>query len=247
MDGSGWELAWLGFVFVLGGLVKGVIAFGLPLVTVPLLSQAFPVPTAIALSLVSVLASSVVQVHACRHARSVIRQVWPMIVPLALAIPVSARLASRVRPETLHVAIGVFIVILVVVQWASVHATLPLRRRSLALAAGGAVSGLFGGVTSFYSFPSVQLLVSMRLSPAEFVFATNAMFLAGSTSLGLSLNAQGIFTNEIFVLSLWALAPLMLGLAVGQRLRDRVPHEAFRRLVLAMLAATGVSLILRGL
>lgn len=241
------EIAWLTATFLLGGLVKGVISFGLPLVTVPLLSQIYPVPEAIALSLVSVLASSVVQVWSCRHAHPVLRRVWPLIVPLALAIPASARLAGMVAPRTLYLAIGVFIELLVLVQWASVRATLPQRGRSLALATGGMLSGLFGGITSFYSFPSVQMLVSLGLTSAEFTFATNAMFLVGSTSLGLSLGAQGQFTHETMALSLWALAPLMLGLAAGQRIRDRVEHETFRRLVLVMLVATGVSLIRRGL
>lgn len=65
---GGVELAYLTAVFLLGGFVKGVISFGLPLVTVPLLSQIFPVPVAITLTLVSVLVSSVVQAYLCRRA-----------------------------------------------------------------------------------------------------------------------------------------------------------------------------------
>lgn len=247
ISADGWELIWLTVVFLLGGIVKGVIALGLPLVTVPLLSQVFPVPVAITLSLVSVLASSVVQVYASRRARAILRQIWLLIVPLAVTIPLAARLAEMIEPSTLYVAIGIFIEVMVILQWVSVRVALPKRGRSLALGIGGTVSGILGGITSFYSFPSVQLLVSLRLTSSEFVFATNAMFLAGSTSLGLTLNAQGLFTQENVALSLWALAPLMFGLAVGQRIRDRVSQETFRKLVLLMLAGSGVSLIHRGL
>lgn len=48
--------------FVLGGLVKGTLGVGLPLVVVPLLSLVLPSPTAIALVSVPVVASNILQV-----------------------------------------------------------------------------------------------------------------------------------------------------------------------------------------
>ncbi|MBW7850797.1 MAG: sulfite exporter TauE/SafE family protein [Rhodospirillales bacterium] len=244
---GGVELAYLTAVFLLGGFVKGVISFGLPLVTVPLLSQIFPVPVAITLTLVSVLVSSVVQAYLCRRAYPILRQVWPLILPIGATIPVAALAAGTVDPTTLNLAIGVFIEVLVAVQWIGMRSAPPRRHRGLVLAAGGVLSGVFGGVTSFYSFPSVQMLVGMKLNRTEFALSTNVMFLVGSGSLAYSMSALGLYTRTNVALSLWGLVPLLAGLAAGQILRDRIPQETFRKMVLVMLALTGVSLIHRGL
>lgn len=247
MIDTGWPaVAFVTAVFLLGGLVKGVIAFGLPLVTVPLLSQIFPVPVAIAVSLVSVVASSLVQAFLCRQALPVLRRVWPLILGLGATIPLSAQIAGAFDPRALDILIGVFIEALVAMQWLGLRPPLPAGNRRVALATGGALSGVFGGLTSFYSFPSVQILLSLGLTSLEFAFATNVMFLVGSASLGGSLGSRGVFTADIVPIALWALVPLMLGLLIGQSLRGRIPQEGFRRLVLLMLAATGASLIHRG-
>lgn len=244
---DGFEIAYLTGVFLLGGLVKGVISFGLPLITVPLLSQVLPLPLAIALTVIAVLSTSLVQAYLSRRAYPVLRQVWPMILSLGITIPISARAAGSINPATLVLVVGVFIEVLVVVQWFGIRAAMPQRHRAWVLTLGGIVSGGFGGLTSFYSFPSIQMMVSLRLTADQFAFANNVMFLVGSSSLGLSLGSMGQFTDTAVVLSLWALVPLMLGLAIGQGLRGRIPAEVFRKIVLLVLAATGLSLILRSL
>lgn len=159
----------------------------------------------------------------------------------------AALAAGTVDPTTLNLAIGVFIEVLVAVQWIGMRSAPPRRHRGLVLAAGGVLSGVFGGVTSFYSFPSVQMLVGMKLNRTEFALSTNVMFLVGSGSLAYSMSALGLYTRTNVALSLWGLVPLLAGLAAGQILRDRIPQETFRKMVLVMLALTGVSLIHRGL
>lgn len=54
-------LAYVFGVFVLGGLIKGVSGFGMPLVTVPLIALVAPVPTAVALSLLPIIISNISQ------------------------------------------------------------------------------------------------------------------------------------------------------------------------------------------
>src|SRR3546814_12236097 len=80
-------LAYILAVFLLAGIVKGVVAFGLPLVTIPLLSLTMPVPHAIVLSLLPVLCSNVAQAYMCRRGLPALRLIWPLLVPLVITVP----------------------------------------------------------------------------------------------------------------------------------------------------------------
>ena len=50
--------------------------------------------------------------------------------------------------------------------------------------------------------------------------------------------------------TLWgvaALVPVFGGMALGRRLRDRVPQEIFRRIIMGLLVVIGLNLLRRGL
>ena len=71
--------------FFLGGLVKGTLGIGLPLVALPLLSLGWPAATGIALMAAPVLISNVWQAWDSGISVQGVRRFLPLIVMLALA------------------------------------------------------------------------------------------------------------------------------------------------------------------
>src|SRR3546814_15859295 len=99
-------LAYILAVFLLAGIVKGVVAFGLPLVTIPLLSLTMPVPHAIVLSLLPVLCSPVAQAYMCRRGLPALRPIWPLLVPLVITVPIRAPYATQLDATTFYAIAG---------------------------------------------------------------------------------------------------------------------------------------------
>lgn len=234
-------------IFFLAGLVKGTVAFGLPLVAVPLLAQLMPLPTAAALSILPIIASNLVQAVQTRRAAGVLRRLWPLFLALPVTLAVSVRLIAALDAKVLSLLVGALVEIFVLLQLTGRMPAISPKAERPVLALSGVAAGVLGGATSFYAFPSLQVFLAMRLAPLEFVFATSAMFVVGSLVLGAGFAALGLLRGNELVASLAALAPLLLGLQIGQALRRRLSIPAFRVFVLAFLALTGASMIWRGL
>lgn len=234
-------------IFLLAGVVKGAVGFGVPFVTVPLLAQLVPVPTAAALSILPIIVSNVVQAVQMREAAGVLRTLWPLFLALPIALAASVRLITALDARVLALLIGVLVEVFVLLQVIGGLPPLAPRARVPALVLSGVAAGVLGGATSFYSFPSLQVFLALRLTPREFVFAASAMFVLGSLVLGTGFAALGLLDGPGVAISVATLAPLLLGLQFGQALARRLSAAGFRRAVLALMALMGVSLIGRAL
>lgn len=234
-------------IYLLGGFVKGAAAFGQPMVTIPLASFCLPVPTAIAISIAPVMAANVVQLIQNRRALSAARAYLPFYAALVACMIAGLAVLSSAGHERLLMLIGAMILVFVAVQstgWQPRIAT-PLRLRTPLVS--GALSGLFAGMTSFVSFPSIPVFVACRMPREQFALVIGVMFLLASTILSTGLSALGIYGRAELIATLVCVAPSAAGQMFGQYVRDRLPERRLRAVVFVMLGAMGVGLILRGL
>src|SRR6266851_4931839 len=94
-------------VFVFGGLVKGVTGVGLPLVLVPLATQFVDVPVAVALVSVSMVATNIQQTAEGGGAAAAVRQLWPIVIPLAIGVVLGTHLLISIDRRTLNLVVGI--------------------------------------------------------------------------------------------------------------------------------------------
>ena len=102
-------------------------------------------------------------------------------------------------------------------------------------------------MTSFVSFPSIPVFVACRLSREVFAAVICVMFLLSSAILSTGLSALGVYGRRELLTAVACVLPSALGQMGGQYVRDRLPERWLRALVLGMLAAMGLSMVLRGL
>lgn len=239
--------AFIAGVFLVAGLVKGLAAFGIPLVTMPLLALMVPVPTAAALAVIPIFVSNLVQAAQMRAGLPVARRLWPVFVVMPVVMFTTARLITVIDPAWLFMLVGSMIVIFVALNAARKVPSVPSRLSLPLSALSGLIAGLIGGATSFYAFPSLQLFIALRLAQVEFVFATSAMFVAGAIGQGAGYSEIGLLRSTELVVSILANIPLLLGQLLGQRIARGGSVDRFRRIVLVVMAAMGLSMIMRGL
>ena len=107
-------VAWGVLAFVLGGLVKGTMGVGLPLVVVPLLSLLLPSPTAIALVSVPVVMSNLVQTWQATPATRQAKRFTPLIVCMVLATVVTVPMTLALPVKTLNAMLAGAVLLAVV-------------------------------------------------------------------------------------------------------------------------------------
>ncbi len=233
--------------FFAGGTVKGVMGIGLPLILVPLLATVFDLPTAVAIMVVPVMASNLLQSFQGGGYRRILRRFWPLLLPMVASTLVAAQFLARIDVTTGALVLGLIVMIFVASQALPIRPAVSPRLEYWLKPPVGLVAGFLGGLSNLFGPVLVMFLVSLRLPKDEFVQAIASLFVVGGTALYLTLIANGLLTLDRATTSLIAALPTLAGVRLGQRLRDRVPQKAFNRLLLILLFAVGLNLLRRGL
>ena len=98
MFGLEWPLiAVLTAALVVGGIVKGVVALGLPIVTIAILLNFLPPLTVLGLLIMPMLVTNLWQAVRAGNLLEPLRRFWPMIVMMLRSAPSSARNSPRTR------------------------------------------------------------------------------------------------------------------------------------------------------
>jgi uncharacterized membrane protein YfcA len=233
-------------VLVLAGLVKGIIGFGLPSISMGLLGLIMAPSQAAALLLAPNIVTNIIQ-----------GMRGPALVPLLkrLFLFLAMTLAGALAWEWLTGGKDL--------RWATqllgltlvIYALLGLFRIQFRVSASsegwiGALCGLATGAmtiaTGVFVIPSGPYLQALGLEKDELVQALGLSFLVASLSLGLILGLRGSIGSGVAASSIAALVPAMGAMFAGQWLRNRISAEIFRRLFFAGLLALGALLLLKG-
>ncbi|MEO3427979.1 sulfite exporter TauE/SafE family protein [Pelagibius sp. CAU 1746] len=240
-------LAAIAAVFLLAGTVKGVVGFGLPTVALALLAVAFGVPQAMALMLAPAFVSNIWQSVAGGGAVQVLRRIWPFLLAAGLFIFLGALALTRVDLRWLSALLGAVLIVYAAVSLAGLHLRLTARQARWAGPLIGAVNGVLTGMTGSYVVPGVLYLQGIGLPRDQLIQAMGMLFLTSTLALGLALGGNDLLNAELGLLSAAALAPALIGMALGQRLRRRLPEPLFRKVFFAALLLLGAYIIARAL
>ncbi|WP_028672591.1 sulfite exporter TauE/SafE family protein [Saccharospirillum impatiens] len=241
-------LPWLILIFLASGMVKGISGFGMPFIAIPASTILFNVPITQAMGwvLASGFATNLVQLFQARRHWRILQSIWLMVLVLLVTMAFTMQLLSRLNTHWLSIALGGVMVLSIAAQLAR-PLTVTAEKKTRYYLISGFFSGLFGGLTSFFGFPALQVLIASGLKKLEFIFATSFVLFSGTLVLAIGLGTQGLVTPYDGLMSVLLFIPAVLGMLLGQRLRERMSPAVFARVVLMVLLATGASMFLRGL
>lgn len=229
----------------LGGTVKGALGVGIPLVSVPLLALAMPVPQAVALMPVPIIIANIWQAFYGGYLGSAVRRFWPLVLALLAGTVVGVHILASMDPQLLYAVVGVVVIVFSITGFFQAPLRLPPHGERWLGAVVGLVSGVLGGLSSMFGPPLIMFLVALRLPKDEFVGTIATLYLAGVLPLALALGAFGVMGRQELLGSALATLPLFLGVLAGQRLRAWLDPESFRKGLLFTLLITGLALMRR--
>ena len=150
----------------LGCFVKGALGFGLPLIATPIMMFVLPLPEIVAILVLPIAIANLYQIWLNRaHWRSY--KILALIAASTLIMLIGAPIMVFLDGNFLEILIGLMIFLhallsglpLSLLQAPSLN---PGTMQKMIIPAG-VVSGLLGSLTSMYSFPSLQLMLMMRI------------------------------------------------------------------------------------
>ena len=233
--------------FVVGGVVKGVISIGLPMVGLPLLTLVVDVPTAVGLLLVPILVSNLVQAIEGPGTLMLLRRFWLLIVCMTVGTFIGGAMLARLDQKWLLLLVGTFAVL------SSINALLnpsiavsPRAERWLA-APVGFVAGVIGGMSTLFGPILAIYIISLKLPRDVFVKCISVLYTVAAVCLLVSGVSQKTAGASELMLSALAMIPVYAGMFIGQRIRKRTDPDLFRKLVLAVVLVTGANMVRQGL
>ena len=230
--------------FVLAGTVKGVIGLGLPTVSLGLLTVALDLPTAMALLIVPSFTTNLWQAAIGGNGRAIIRRVWPFLLMATATVWIGATALTRLDLSLLSGLLGALLVTYAGLNLSGVRISISERREVWAGPMFGIANGVLTGMTGSFIVPGVMFLQAIGLSRDTLVQAMGILFAASTIALALALQRNGLLTNQLNIASVAALPPAMLGMVVGQRIRQRLSEERFRQaFFIAILMLGGLIIV----
>lgn len=240
---SGQEIAWIIASVGLASFAQSISGFGFALLSVPLMQIVLEPRDAVVIStLIGALSTTTQALLDRQHVDKKLTK--RLVMASYLGMPFGLGAFLLVSDTALRLGLGAVVIL---------AAVLLSRGFSLDSASTkldwsfGFVSGILATSTSTNGPPLVFLMQARNYSPQDFRSTINTVFSfvnIGAIALFLS---SGQVTHESVVGALVAIPSLFVALRIGYWLRPKVSADLFRRLVLVLLVASGVSLCAKAL
>ncbi|MFT4562815.1 MAG: putative membrane protein YfcA [Gammaproteobacteria bacterium] len=225
--------------FFIAGVVKGVIGFGLPTVTLALFATSVGLDEAMVLLLVPCGVTNLWQAVSGGQLFALVKRFWALLLGLATWFGATWHAASD--PRWLIGLLGALLCGYSVVSLFTAQIPSPGRYEARASPGIGVVSGVLNGP---FVVPGVLYLQSLGLPRDTLIQAMGLLFLTSTIALGVSLRANNLLSGEFAILSCLALLPALIGMAIGLRFRQRLTPPQFRRVFFSALLIFGSYLLL---
>ncbi|MEM6490704.1 MAG: TSUP family transporter, partial [Pseudomonadota bacterium] len=146
-----------------GGIIKGGLGFGLPLVTLSITPLFVALDLAIVANAVVLPLINIVQIKQAGGLVPAFRRFLPLILPLALCLPLGVWLGTRISAPALTLALGIVIMVSTLIQVANPRLVLPRHLERPGAVVTGLAAGTIGGLTTVNGPLFVLYLVSLGI------------------------------------------------------------------------------------
>lgn len=226
-------------VFLLAGLVKGVIGMGLPTVVLGLLAATTDLAIAMALMLAPSFFTNLWQAVVGGHLRRILSDHWLFLSAAVLCIWIGAQALTRIDLGLLSGVLGVSLMVYGAIGLGGLRLSVPAHFQPWAGIALGAVNGVLTGMTGSFIVPGVMYLQACGLVRDALVQAMGILFLVSTFTLAMALRQNDFLSDQLAVFSIAAVVPAMIGMRIGQRIRHTLSEATFRRVFLLSTVLLG--------
>lgn len=220
---------------------------GLPTVAMGALGLVMAPVQAAALLVVPSLVTNVWQFAAGPGVASMIRRLASMMVFVCIGTALGIQFLASGASRWPSVALGAVLALYALLALLLPKFVVPVHLERGLSPIVGFTTGILTGATGVFVVPAVPYLSALGFTKDELVQALGLSFTVSTVALAIALGSTGSYPRELLLVSLAAVIPALLGMFIGQRMRDRIPPDAFRRWFYIAMLLVGSYMLLRGL
>ncbi len=245
MQDSAVTISIIASAFLLAGMVKGVVGTGLSPIAMGLLALVMPPVQAAALLVVPSLVTNVWQLAAGPSFVALLKRFSTMMVAVCVGTSAGIGLLTASAGAIATAALGAVLAVYGVVGLIAARFVVSPRSERWLSPSVGLITGVLTGATGIFVIPAVPYFNSLGLEKEDLIQALGLSFTVSTLALAVGLMATGQFKAAVATSSLLALLPALGGMFFGQRVRNWLKPEVFRRWFLVGLVILGTYMVVR--
>lgn len=238
-----YALAGIVAALIVGGMAKGIVSIGVPLVAMPILSQMMPIKQAVLLLSMPVILGNIPQALEGGQTLATARRIIAPLIGTVLGNIVGVSILISLEPHHAQALAGAFLAFAAVLLLASPRFTLApawVKPVGFLLGFGAAL------MESIASIPGPLLAIYLISSGArgkDFTKQMAIILVVSIVTLLLAFKSGAHASGGDLAISTAASVPVIAGMLVARPLRDKLPPHAFRVVVLLFVLGTAVQMI----
>ena len=231
--------------FIVAGVAKGAIGMGLPPIALALMTFAVRPEDALALMVIPSMATNIWQAIYGRDFLRLLRRFWTMAATSVAALIFVAVVFGHLGSQKAMAWVGVILVLYAALALTAWRPAVSRATERWANPLIGVASGAVAGITGVAAVPFLPYMQSLDIDRHDLVQALGIMFLFIIGALTVALVAQGAFDSTNLVGAILAIVPTFMGVWIGQKARNAVSPETFRRIFLFGMFVVGLHMAYR--
>jgi len=244
---SAFQLVAIFAAYLIAGSAKGVTGLGFSTISLPLLTLSIGLKDALPLVIIPSITSNVIVMVGAGNFVPVVKRFWLMLATTIPGIVFGLWWLDYVNGETAGAILGFVLLAFCFFSYTNPNFVLPEKLQTPLAPISGFLTGTINGITGSQVMPSMPYLMSLNLERNIFIQAINCSFTLSSIIMALGLTTLGIMSAQAFVISVVGAFIAVIATRFGERLRNKLSAEQFRKSVLVILTAMAIVLIAKAI
>ena len=229
--------------FFVAGVVKGVIGLGLPSISLALLTVVINLPTSMALLIMPSLVTNIWQAIRGGKFLKILKRLWLLFLTSTLTVWTGSKALAIVDLTLLSALLGSLLMSYAIVSLYGLRFNIKSRNEWWVGSLTGSVNGILTGMTGSFVVPGVFYLQSIRQEKDELIQSMGILFTTSTLALFFSLQTNEYLTSKLIVWSSISIVPSIIGVLIGQQIREWLSEKIFKNIFFFSLLFIGAYII----
>ncbi len=232
-------------IFLFGGFVKGVIGVGLPTITLALLSLFFDIKESISVILIPIILTNFYQMIDGKDLKLIYKDTRFFALSSFVFIVPGFFLLFFLKSKIILSVLAVLLILNSSLNIFKFSIKFNNYQSTSLQSLLGSLNGFISGLTGIYTMPFVFFLQSLNYTKDKAIQLMGYLFFIYSTSQFLLFLYKDMINMNKFFISLFACAPIFIGVVLGRSFRKKISENFFKLLFNYMLLLMGLLLIFK--
>ena len=226
-------------IFVMAGVIKGVLGMGLPTFAIGVLCLIIPPVEAAGMLVIPSLLTNIWQLLNGPHFGGLTKRFNTLLLAICVGTPLGIMFMTSGATHLANIVLGCVLAFYGVFGLSNARFVVRPASEKWASPAAGFTTGVIMGATGISVMPVGPYFAALGLEKDDLIQALGLTFTVSSLVLALGLFFTHQFRLDVATNSMIALIPAFAGMYLGQSIRGMISQQIFKKCFLGGLVVLG--------